>query len=74
MDDIANFIDQLNMQAYRKPLSYEQAKELAIFIVDVALCNEGRPMYFDGFNYEDNHYESIYISFVGNKLCISIKS
>ncbi len=68
MDDIANFIDQLNMQAYRKPLSYEQAKELAIFIVDVALCNEGRPMYFDGFNYEDNHYESIYISFVGNKV------
>lgn len=68
MDDIANFIDQLNMQSYQKSLSYEQAKELAIFIVDVALCNEGRPMYFDGFNYEANKYESIYISFVGNKI------
>ena len=68
MDDIANFIDQLNMQAYQKSLSYEQAKELAIFIVDVALCNEGRPMYFESYNYEESQYESIYISFVGNKV------
>lgn len=68
MDDIANFIDQLNMQYYQKSLSYEQAKELALFIVDVALCNEGRPMYFDGYNYEENQYDSIYISFVGNKI------
>ncbi|MBQ8993780.1 MAG: hypothetical protein IJ085_06660 [Turicibacter sp.] len=68
IDDIANFIDQLNMQSYQKILSYEQAKELALFIVDVALCNEGRPMYFEGYNYENNQYESIYISFVGNKI------
>ena len=51
IDDIANFIDQLNMQSYQKSLSYEQAKELALFMVDVALCNEGRPMYFEGYNY-----------------------
>ena len=41
MDDIANFIDQLNLSVYQKALSYEEAKELANFIVDVVFCNEG---------------------------------
>ena len=68
IDDIANYIDQLNMNYYKKQLSYEQAKELATFIVDVALCNDGKPMYFESYNYEEEKYENIYISFVANKI------
>lgn len=68
MDDLANYLDQLNMKYYKKDISYQQAKELATFIVDVVLCNDGKPMYFEGYHYETDAYESIYISFVGNKV------
>ena len=68
MDDIANFIDQLNLSVYQKALSYEEAKELANFIVDVVFCNEGRPMYFESYNYEKKGYEPIHISFIANEI------
>lgn len=68
IDDIAGYLDQLNMRYYQKNLSYEQAKELAIFILDVILGNDGRPMYFEGYSYEENDYLSLYVSFVGNKI------
>ncbi|MGL5915908.1 MAG: hypothetical protein ACRCZG_06570, partial [Culicoidibacterales bacterium] len=68
IDDIAGYLDQLNMRYYQKTLSYEQAKELAIFILDVILGNEGRPMYFEGYSYEECCYLPLYVSFVGNKI------
>ena len=68
IDDIANFIDQLNLSVYQKALSYEEAKELATFMVDVVFCNEGRPMYFESYNYEKKEYESIHISFLANQV------
>lgn len=68
IDDIANFIDTVNMQYYKKVLSYESARELASFIVDTILGNEGRPMYFDGFCYETGEFEPLYVSFIGNKI------
>lgn len=68
MDDIGTFIDEVNMQYYRKPLSYSQCKELAEFIIDVILCDEGRAMYFQGFHYETSEYKEIHINFVENSI------
>lgn len=68
MDDIGAFIDTINMTWFKKPLSYDQSKELGDFIVNVILCDEGRAMYFQGFDYEDGAYKDIHISFIGNKI------
>lgn len=68
MDDIGNFIDVINITWFKKPLSYEQCKELGEFIVNVILCDEGRAMYFQGFDYDEGNYKEIHISFIGNKI------
>lgn len=68
MDDIGSFIDAINMTWFKKPLSYDQCKELGDFIVNVILCDEGRAMYFQGFDYEEGIYKDIHISFIGNKI------
>ncbi|MGL5550656.1 MAG: hypothetical protein ACRDD4_13230 [Culicoidibacterales bacterium] len=41
---------------------------MAIFIVEVVFGNDGRPMYFEGYSYEENDYLPLYVSFVGNKI------
>ncbi|SFR88024.1 hypothetical protein [Anaeromicropila populeti] len=68
MDDIADFIDQVNSQWFQKAISYEQCKELGNFVVNSILCNEGKAMYFKGYDYEASGYRDIYISFVGNRI------
>ncbi len=67
MDDIGNFIDVINITWFKKPLSYDQCKELGEFIVNVILCDEGRAMYFQGFDYDEGDYKEIHISFIGNR-------
>ncbi|MFD3156898.1 hypothetical protein ACFIJ5_08570 [Haloimpatiens sp. FM7330] len=68
IDSISGFIDDINMRYFKKSLSFEQCRELGEFIVNTVLCDEGRAMYFKGFNFEDEEYKDIYISFVGNKI------
>lgn len=68
MDDIGNFIDNINMRWFKKELTYEQCKELADFIVNVVLCDEGKAMYFNGFNFNEGEYKEINISFIANKV------
>lgn len=68
MDDIGNFIDVINITWFKKPLSYDQCKELGEFIVNVILCDEGRAMYFQGFDYDEGAYKEIHISFIGNRV------
>jgi len=68
MDDIGGFIDTLNMRWFKKPISYEMCKELGDFIVTVILGNEGKVMYFKGFDFEEGYYKNIHISFVANKI------
>lgn len=52
MDDIATYIDTINVQYLRKDISYEQCHQLGDFIVNTVLSNEGRPMYFGGYDFE----------------------
>ena len=68
MDDIGNFIDTINVTWFKKSLSFDQCKELGEFIVNVILCDEGRAMYFQGFDYDEGVYKEIHISFIGNKI------
>ena len=57
MDDIATYIDTINVQYLRKDISYEQCHQPGDFIVNTVLSNEGRPMYFGGYDFEKNEYE-----------------
>ena len=68
MDHISSFLDNINQRYFKKPLSYEECKELGEFIVNTVLCDDGKAMYFDGYNFEEGEYESINISFLGNKI------
>jgi len=68
LDDIGAYIDTLNMQYLRKNISYEECKELGDFIVNTILCNEGRPMYFEGFDFEQGAYQRMNVSYVANRV------
>jgi hypothetical protein len=68
MDDIGGFIDFINTSWFRKPLSYETCRELGDFIINVVLCDEGKAMYFKGFDFEIGDYKELHISFVANKI------
>lgn len=68
MDDIATYIDTINVQYLRKDISYEQCHQLGDFIVNTVLSNEGRPMYFGGYDFEKNEYDEMHISYVANKI------
>lgn len=68
MDDMGAFLDYLNQTYYGKNMSYEDCRELADFIVNVILCNEGRAMYFDGYDYQARAYQTIHVSYIGNKV------
>ena len=68
MDDIGAYIDSLNVSWLKKDISYEDCRALGDFIVNVVLCDEGKPMYFQGFDFEEGRYVPIHIVFVGNKV------
>lgn len=66
--DIGAYIDTLNTTAFQKPMSYEDCRKLGDFIVNVILSNEGRPMYFDGYDFEKQEYRKMNISYVANRI------
>lgn len=68
MDDIGAYIDSMNMRCFKKSLSYENCKELGEFIINIVLCDEGRAMYFDGFDFEQRAYKIMNIRFVANRI------
>lgn len=56
------------MKWLKKSWSYEQCRALGDFMVNVILCDEGRAMYFSGFNFTTGVYEKIHISYVYNEV------
>ena len=52
IDDIGAYIDTVNTQYFHKHLGYDECKELGDFIINHILCNEGKVMYFEGFDFE----------------------
>ena len=68
MDDIGAYIDNINVQYFQKNMTYDDCRKLGDFIVNVILSNEGRAMYFDGYDFEQNAYHIMHISYVANKI------
>lgn len=68
MDDIGAYIDTINVQHFKKNLTYDDCRQLGDFIVNVVLSNEGKAMYFDGFDFEQNAYHIMHVSYVANKI------
>jgi len=68
MDEIGAYIDTLNTTYFQKPLSYEECRKLGDFILNVILSNEGRPMYFQGYDFEEREYRTMHISYVANRI------
>lgn len=68
MDDIGAYIDTINSQYFQKSMTYDDSRKLGDFIVNIVLSNEGRVMYFSGFDFENNTYQMMHISYVANKI------
>lgn len=68
MDDIGAFIDDVNSAYFEKNMSYEDCKTLGDFMVNVVFSNEGKAMYFDGFEFEQKAYQIMHISYVANRI------
>lgn len=68
IDDIGVYLDNLNSSYFQKNLSYEDCKKLGDFIINAILSNEGKVMYFDGYDFEQRAYKSMNISYIANKV------
>lgn len=68
MDDIGAYIDTINTQYLKKKISYDDCRKLGDFIVNVILSNEGRAMYFDGYDFEQDAYHIMHVSYVANRI------
>ena len=68
VDDIGAYVDSLNMRYLGKPMGYEDCKALGDYILNVILSNEGKAMYFDGFDFENGAYKAMHVSYVANRI------
>lgn len=68
IDDIGAYVDSLNMRYFEKDMGYEDCKSLGDFIVNVVLSNEGKPMYFDGYDFEQRACHTMNVSYVANRI------
>ena len=68
MDDIGAYIDNLNTNYFQKNMSYDDCKKLGDFIVNIVLSNEGRAMYFEGFDFEGRAYKIMNVSYIANRI------
>ena len=68
LDDIGAFLDYLNTNYFYKNMSYEDCKKLGDFIINVILSNEGKAMYFDGYDFEHRAYQIMHISYIANRV------
>ncbi len=68
IDDIAAFLDSLSEYFSDKGWSFDECRELAIFIVNSVLSNDGILMNFDGFDYDNKEYRGINIRYLANEI------
>ena len=68
IDDIGAFLDDINTTYFYKNMSYEDCKRMGDFIINVILSNEGKAMYFEGFDFEQRSYKIMNISYIANKV------
>lgn len=68
IDDIAEFIGEVNDRYFKRSYSYEDLNQLADFIVNVILSNSGSAMYFQGYDYEKRQYVELPVQYIANRI------
>ena len=68
IDDITNFVDQINDLYYKKSLSFQEQKALVEFVINTILCNDGNVRYYKGYNYKTREYDEININYLSTKI------
>lgn len=68
MDDITAYVDLICNQYFDKRMTYDMSRELADFIINVILCDEGRAMYFQCFDFDKREYRQTNISYLANEI------
>lgn len=68
IDDIGAYLDNLNMRYFDKGMGYEDCRKLGDFVVNVVLSNEGKAMYFDGYDFGQRAYRTMNVSYVANRI------
>ena len=68
IDDIANYLSEINFYYFQKDITNENCKDLSQYIIDNILSNGGLQMNFDGYDFSEKQYKSINISYIGNKV------
>ncbi|MCR4665698.1 MAG: hypothetical protein K5657_00185 [Desulfovibrio sp.] len=68
VDDVAGFLDVMNTRYCRKCMTFDECRDLADFIVNTVLSNEGLRMSFQGYHFEKKTFEDIHISYVANRI------
>lgn len=68
IDDIAMFVEDINLEYFGRSLNYEESKELSRFMVEEILGNSGNSMYFKAFDYDNRTYKDINIRYIDNKV------
>ena len=67
-DDIGAYLDSLNVLYLKKNMGYEDCRTLGDYILNVILSNEGKAMYFDGYDFETQEYLAMHVSYVANRI------
>ena len=68
IDDISAFIDSINSHYFHKSMTYEDCHELGDYIINNILSNEGKPMFFRGYDFENISWQPLHISYVANRI------
>ena len=68
IDDISNFLIEINFYHFHKDITNENCKVLSQYIIDNILSNGGLQMTFDGFDFSSSQYKPINISYIGNRI------
>ncbi len=68
VDDIAVFIDNISTSDFNFGLTFDQSRELADFIVNSVLSNDGVQMQFEGYDFEEKAYSAFPVRYVTNEI------
>ena len=68
IDDISAYVDSLCSQYFGKRMTYDMCRELTDFIINVILCDEGRAMYFNCYDFERRKFKQVNISYLSNEI------
>lgn len=67
LDDMAIFLEEINLEYFKKDIKRETYVKLANFIVNEIVLNDGNMTFFKCLNPEKKDYSQIYVQLIGHK-------